>query len=47
MLKTNERIDVIVSYTNDEGRRVMGDDWIMTTSAEIETYLGLLLLAGV
>jgi len=44
---TNEMIDVIVSYTNEEGRRVMGDDWIMTTSAEIETYLGLLLLAGV
>jgi len=31
---TNEMIDVIVSCTNEEGSRVIGDDWIMTTSAD-------------
>jgi len=45
--KVNTMIDVIVSCTNEEGPRVMGDDWIMTTSAEIETSQGLLLLASV
>jgi hypothetical protein len=44
---TQDIIDLIVKHTNEEGVRVFGEDWTNTTAFEIQTYLGLLLLAGV
>ena len=44
---TDEICDFIVGHTNAEGRRISGDTRRDISSAELRTYLGLLLLAGV
>ena len=44
---TPDMVATIVNYTNEEGHRILGDQWQGTSVGEIQTYFGLLLLAGV
>lgn len=44
---SSEMTNTIVMHTNEEGNRVLHNEWIKTTADELKTYLGLLMLAGV
>lgn len=44
---TVEIMSIIVKHTNQEGRRVMHEQWVDTTVDELQTFIGLLILAGV
>ena len=42
-----EVINIVLRSTNEEGRRISGDDWHEVTMDELYVFLGLLILAGV
>jgi hypothetical protein len=44
---TNQMIEMLVRFTNEEGIRTMGEQWKKTSSQEIRKYIGLLYMAGI